>query len=119
MTNRMFIALFPFLALFSCQDDFEQCQSTGEHIKAYEGSIRVDSIFLDWRNHAHAVLDRNGNKLLFHKGELIIQPEVGDSMYKRRGTEEYILNKDDSTYIQKWDCKRGKAVIVDQWRNQR
>ena len=116
MLSRIFFRVILVICIASCEDDFIQCQKAGETVKNISGHLRIDSIFLDYINHAYALINKKGEKILIYD-DFIIQAKVGDSMYKELGKTEYVLIKKDSTYIQKWDCKQMKAIIVDKWMN--
>jgi len=91
------------IVLASCEDSVTQCDLGERRIKDWHGNIIVDSIFNDWRNHAQAAKDKNGNKVLYMPSNLSIQPEIGDNLIKDTGTVEYTIIRGDSMYIQKWD----------------
>ena len=100
------------IVLASCEDTVTKCNLAERRIKNWHGNIIVDSIFSDWRNHAQAAKDKNGNKVLYMPSNLSIQPEIGDNLIKDTGTVEYTLIRGDSMYIQKWDCLHMKQVVV-------
>lgn len=111
MKNRWQFAFVLILFLASCEDRITRCNLAEQDIKNWHGSVRIDSIFSDWRNHAHAAIDTQGNQVLFEVGDMFIEPQKGDSLFKDTGTVEYSLIRGDSIYIQKWDCPHLKQVI--------
>jgi hypothetical protein len=116
MKNKLFYSVAIISLLISCADHVSDCVEGERRIKEWHGNIIVDSIFNDWRNHAQAAVDKNGNKVLFMPSNLVMQPEMGDSLYKDTGTVEYTLVRGDSLYIQKWDCIKRKQIIVSRFK---
>jgi len=100
------------IVLASCEDSVTKCTLAERRIKNWHGNIIVDSIFNDWRNHANAAIDTEGNKVLFEEGDMLIEPRKGDNLIKDTGTVEYTIIRGDSIYIQKWDCLHMKQVVV-------
>jgi hypothetical protein len=114
MKNKIkFIAIFiNIFYLEGCKDRITKCKLAEMDIKSWYGNVKVDSIYIDWRNHAHAAIGNEGNIVLFEEGDMLIEPRKGDSLIKDTGTVEYTLIRGDSMYIQKWDCLHMKQVIV-------
>jgi hypothetical protein len=82
------------------------------------GSFIIDNIKLDVRVHSHVMIDNETNfRLKFGEKDFLIQPEVGDSIFKVKGVFEYVLIKKDSTYVQSWSCETEEAFFVDKWKN--
>jgi hypothetical protein len=94
-----------------CAGSITQCESAGERVKVLSGSLRIDSFYFDWRNHADAFVDKNGNKVLLYD-DFPVQYKIGDSLVKRKGEDTYALYTEDSVYVQRFDCVTRRGIVL-------
>lgn len=95
----------------SCDESIEMS------ILPIEGRLKIDSIYVDPGMHLDVFYNRSGKKI-GAAGDFVIDPKIGDSLIKYKNHPEYILYTKDSIYVQKWDCDRNTAVILEQRRRE-
>lgn len=87
-----------------------------QRIYPEHGSFRIDTLYVDVSVHSEVMQSKKNGRILYH-GDMLIEPSIGDSIYKEKGKPEYVLVTKDSTYIQMWSCKYDAPIIVDKWKN--
>jgi hypothetical protein len=96
---------------YSCEDVINM-----NYLDEYN-SFKIDTLYMDIRVHADIMSTKNKQRIEYDKEDFLIQPEVGDSIFKVKGVFEYVLIKKDSTYVQSWSCEKEEAFFVDKWKN--
>lgn len=97
--------------LVSCADCEE---AISYNVLPREGNVLIDTIYSKWGDHASTAASKTGNKLLFNAVDFVVVPKVGDSLVKRKSEAEYTLYTKDSVYVQRFDCRKSKAIIISQ-----
>jgi len=103
------------LGIFICQ--FVSCADCEKDISyntlPKEGAVKIDTIYVKWGTYAHTAANkRTGETLLFNESDFPVQPKVGDSLVKRKGEAEYTLYTQDSIYVQRFDCRKERGIVV-------
>ncbi|RYD50354.1 MAG: hypothetical protein EOP52_14220 [Sphingobacteriales bacterium] len=108
--NKLYIVVLLMLAVASCAD----CEKSIEmNVKPRAGHVKIDTIYSRWGDHASTAENKKyGSKILFNETDFVIGPEIGDSLVKIKGNADYILYTADSVYVQRFDCDKGRAIIV-------
>lgn len=112
----MTLVLMGFI-LYNIFDSFKDRERYYNQFIKETGSFKIDSIYMDLDFHSDVVEDCNKNRILYESEDLVIQPMLGDSIYKPKGIYEYVIIKKDSTYVQSWKWETKEAFIIDKWKN--
>lgn len=122
LNNNLLRVLFITIAviiifLYNIVDGAKDCERLYCYYKELSGNFRIDTLYMDIRIHGDIMQSKNNLRLEYLSEDLVIQPCIGDSIYKEKGKLEYVLIKADSTYVQSWNCETKGAFIIDKWKN--
>jgi hypothetical protein len=101
--------------LFQACDGYH-CEEWKKRYIDQAGQFIITKLAVESDYHCFVMIGADGRKILFDNTFFVFMPTIGDSIYKEKGSDIYVLVKGDSVYLQTLDCTTELPKIAKSYR---